>query len=208
MISIGVTGAMGCGKTTVSAFFGKMGAEVLNADRIAKDFLKKPEVKRKIRALFGRGVFLGAAVNPGRLARVVFADKRMMRRLTSIIHPMVIGHIASRIARKKSGIAVVDAPLLIESGLNRRMDYLVVVRAKPSSRMKRCLRGRYRAEEVTRRMKMQMTESQKLKRADFVIVNDGTVSEARAEAVRVWVTIKNDIKSKGELNMKRRERNG
>jgi len=166
-IVIGLTGGVGTGKTTVSRMFRSMGARVIDADRIAHSLLAPgSKVCAQVKKEFG-------TVDRRALGRAVFADARKRKVLESIIHPFIIRRILEK-ARAAGGMVVIDAPLLFETGLAEKVDTVAVVTASRENQLKR-LRTKtgLAAKELAARIRCQMPLSQKVRRADFIIDNNG-----------------------------------
>ena len=193
MIIIGVTGSIGTGKTTVSGMFRRMGAVVIDADEISHQLIYpgKPAWK-KIVSVFGKAVlrrdhFIDRKV----LGRKVFSDSRLLKKLSGIIHPLVYKEIRGRIAKIKrsdpSGIVVVDVPLLLESGGRKQVDKVVVVAAPRDVQLSRaCGKFGIGRSEVLRRIKAQMPLKEKIKAADFVIDNGGSIVSTAKQSRAIW----------------------
>lgn len=179
-ILVGLTGGLGSGKSLVSGEMKRLGAEVLDADLVAREIVEPgspalEEIKRE----FGPGVLTGdGALDRKALGEMVFSDPERLKALNRITHPKIIKLIdrrAEKIAKEKPGtVIVVDAALLIEAGHHRRMDKVIVVYADEDSRVERLMkRDGFTAEEALRRMNSQMPLEEKLPFADIVIDNTG-----------------------------------
>lgn len=165
---IGVTGSIGTGKTTVAKMLGRLGAYVIDADSIVHRLLAKPERKE--------------------LAAFVFDNKKALKKLCGWIHPKVKKEILERIKAHKSGRAIViDAPLLIECGLDRKCHYVIVVKAGKENQLERA-RNKLSIpkDQILKRMKLQMPLREKISRADFVIDNNGTLRDTEKQARKIW----------------------
>lgn len=187
---IGLTGGFGTGKTFVSSILRSLGAKVIDADKIAHDCLKKNgPVRRKVLKAFGRGVLSsGGSIDRSKLAEKVFGSRKKLAKLERIIHPEVIRSIMAGIARARFGqTVVIDAPLLIEAGLDRIADTIIVVKTSRSRQIARCMKkfGMDRR-DVERRIAGQIPLNKKVRMADFVIDNNGTMSETRKKTENVW----------------------
>ena len=187
---VGVTGSFGTGKTTVAGIFRSLGAKVLDADKLAHASLDKGSRSHKdIVQAFGRGV-LGPKgdIDRKKLAALAFRDKRLLRKLCGIVHPAVIDRIKSEVLKNKGCRAIViDAPLLIEAGLNRMVDLLLVVKASQANQVKRCAaKFKMTKGEVLGRIRNQMPLKEKLKKADFVIYNDGSKKKTKKQVLNIW----------------------
>ena len=133
-VIIGVTGGFGTGKSTVAAMFRKKGATLLDADKIAHNsILPGRPCYKKVLSLFGSDILgRGGRIDRKKLGKIVFADKKKLNLLNSVIHPEVIKEIREEVKKKSSRrrFYVVDVPLLIESGFSKSVDELVVVVAR------------------------------------------------------------------------------
>ena len=190
MITIGVTGSLGTGKSFVASVFRSLGAKVLDADSMAHESLKKgTPTYRKIVKTFGRAILKSSGdIDRKRLAERVFVNRSALVKLNSIIHPDVIRRIKYITGKAPIDKAVViDAPLLVEAGLAGMVDILIVVKA---SRKNQYCRSQKKLgigkEECERRLKNQMALSKKVKMADFVIRNDGTKGQTRKQVRQIW----------------------
>jgi len=206
---IGLTGSFGTGKSFAASVFKSLGAKVLDADMIARSVTAKGKIAhKKVLAAFGGGIIgKGREIDRGKLAEIVFADKKALSRLNRIVHPEVISIIKRSI--RKAGIhdvVVVDAPLLIEAGLDRFADILVVVKAPRKLQIERCMKkfnpqtenrrggsfGRGQRSStmdrggVIRRIANQIPLKKKIEMADFVVDNGGTRPETKKQIKRIW----------------------
>ncbi len=196
MITIGVTGIMGSGKTSVSAMFGRLGAEVIDADEIVHGLMGQgTAVSGKIAKAFGSGILDRAgSVDRKKLAdRVFYREPERVGELNGIVHPEVIKAIEGKLcsARERGVRAVViDAPLLIEAGLNEKVDYIVCVRSSSARAVERLAReGRAGSEDFEARMKLQLNASGKEKHADFIVDNNDSAAETESQVRKIWESI-------------------
>lgn len=184
---------MGTGKATVAALCARLGALVVDADELAHDVMAPgTDVWRQVVEHFGRGV-LGpdGAIDRRALARVVFGDADKLGLLTSLIHPPVIAEMERRLAdaEKRGGyaVAVVDLPLLFETGLEERFDRVVVVTCPREEEIRRCQRrDKLSREEIEQRLRVQMPLGEKVARADYVIDNGGTRDATERQVREMW----------------------
>lgn len=193
MIIVGVTGGMGTGKTRVAGMFRRMGAVVIDADEISHQLIYpgRPAWK-KIVSTFGKTVlrrdyFIDRKI----LAKKVFSDSRKLKKLSGIIHPLVYKAIREKIARigrqGPSAIVILDVPLLLESGGRKLTDKLVVVTAPRNVQLKRaCGKLEIGMSDALRRIKAQMPLKEKIKIADFVIDNGGSLISTEKQARAIW----------------------
>lgn len=184
---IGVTGSLASGKTLVSLEFEVLGAERIDADRIARELLSGDEIiKKNIVEAFGTGIIDQDGINRVRLAEKAFSSAENAKKLSVITHPAIIGRIRRDISLSKAETVVVDAPLLFESGLSKEMDMVVVVSASDEICLKRAV-ARGLSEELARRiMSFQIPLEDKLRMADHIIVNEGNIENIKEGVKRVW----------------------
>jgi dephospho-CoA kinase len=196
MILIGLTGGLGTGKSTVAKMFAGHGAAVIDADALVHESLKPggPSYAKVIRA-FGKEILNGKEISRQRLAEIVFRSPLRLKKLTSIIHPIVQKEVQAGVKKfklKKAHMVVIDAPLLIEADWHRWVDYLIVVRASTTLAIRRvqAQRNLPRA-EIIRRMKAQMPVTQKIKMADIVIDNRKNLNETQHQVEKIIRVLKN-----------------
>ncbi|MCD6363641.1 MAG: dephospho-CoA kinase [Synergistetes bacterium] len=178
---IGLTGGLGCGKSEVARILKKRGLKVISADDIAHSLLEENFVKSRIRDIFGEIVFTpNGEVDRKKLAGIVFSDEERLRKLNSILHPLIRRVINAEIAkaREKGEDLVVEIPLLLESKGAYDVDVIVVVSAPLDKVIKRLKEKKgWSKEEIKRRLSKQMPLEQKERLADHVIKNDGTLED-------------------------------
>jgi dephospho-CoA kinase len=193
VIVAGLTGGFGSGKSTALRVFRKMGAFVIDADRLARDVVKPGQPAwREIKTRFGEKVFYrNNRLNRKRLAGIVFRDRKALKELNAIIHPRVLEE-EKRLTREyqkkhKNGVVVVDAPMMIESGSHKWKDVLIVMNTSRENQTARLLKtGRWKKAEIEKRISAQLPLPKKLKLADYVIDNNGTLAECRKNAECVF----------------------
>ena len=183
-VVVGLTGSFGSGKSTVAGIFKKSGACVIDADSLAHECLRPGSVAyKKIIFIFGKGVVrANKTIDRRRLGEAVFDDHRRLLKLNSIIHPEVIRRIKLKIKAAKSGLVVLDAPLLIEAGLQRQVDKIVVVSANQDNQVKR-LQRRCSLDRagIIKRINSHISLKKKISIADFVIDNNGSLQQTKKQ---------------------------
>jgi dephospho-CoA kinase len=189
VLSIGLTGGIGSGKSAVSALLAERGAVVVDADRIARQVVEPgtPGLAAVVDA-FGAGVLCpdGALDRPA-LAAVVFADPAARARLDAIVHPLVRARAAALAAEAPAGAVVVhDVPLLVETGRWAPYDLVLVVEADAETRVARLMRRGLTEDDARARMAAQATDEQRRAVADVVLDNSGTEQELAAQVDRFW----------------------
>ncbi len=187
MTSLGITGGLCAGKTTVAEYFKKVGAEVVDADKIVHRLYRcDKKIRRAVTREFGNAVVTRGMIDRSKLAKIAFGNKRNLKRLCSVVHPAVLKIIKAKIRKAKKSVIVVDAPLLVETGLYRYVDYVVVVKATRNEQLKRCKTKKY----FLRRLAAQMPLSEKLAHADFVIDNSRSKKYTEIQVRKIWEKIK------------------
>jgi dephospho-CoA kinase len=197
MKTIGLTGGLGTGKSTVAKMFADHGAVVIDADALVHESLKSGgSCYAKVLRAFGKEILEGREIGRGKLAAIVFQAPLKLKKLTSIIHPVIEKEVQSKLKRIKTNpktrMVVIDAPLLIEAGWHRWVDYLIVVRASTDQAVQRvqAKRNISRA-EILRRMKAQMPITQKIRMADMVIDNRKSLKATQRQVEKIVQVLKN-----------------
>jgi dephospho-CoA kinase len=179
-VIVGLLGGMASGKSTVARLLSGHGAEVVDADRIAHEVLREPEIARRVAGLFGPEVLCpDGTPDRARLGEVVFGDPEGLERLEALIHPEVRRRISGELSRLGGArLIVLDAPLLLEGGLEGLVDVLVFVQAPADARRARsAARHGFSTREHDDRERLQMALQEKMRRAAMVIRNDGSLAD-------------------------------
>ncbi|MFD4375355.1 dephospho-CoA kinase [Streptomyces sp. NPDC058486] len=190
MLTVGLTGGIGAGKSEVSRLLVSYGAVLIDADRIAREVVEPgtPGLAAIV-AAFGEGVLTGDGTldRPG-LGTIVFADPERLATLNAIVHPLVGARSAELESAAGPGDVVIhDVPLLTENGLAPLYDLVVVVDASPETQLDRLVRLRGMAEEEAKaRMAAQAARADRLEIADLVIDNDGPLDALEPQVRKVW----------------------
>lgn len=191
MLKVGLTGGIGTGKSTVSALFKAQDIPVIDADLIArKVLLVHPEILEIIKERFGeeyfddKGTFLRR-----KMGALIFTSSEKKQEYEDIILPYIKKDIFNELkeyADKEMKISIVDAPTLIESNLHVKMDVVVVVTADKEIQINRVMnRDGYTREEALQRISSQMSTEEKIKRADYIINNNGDLNETKEQVKRL-----------------------
>ena len=194
MILIGLTGSIGMGKSTTTAMFADLGAVIWNADdAVHRLYARGGAAVEPVGAAFP-GVIVDGAVDRARLAQALGRDDTAFRRLEAIVHPLVAqGRSADLAAARAAGVelAVLDIPLLFETGGDAAVDAVVVVSADPAIQAERVLSRpgmtRERFEAILAR---QTPDAEKRARADFVIDTGRGLDAARAQVAAVVAAVR------------------
>lgn len=173
MLTVGLTGGIGSGKTTVARILQVLGVPVFDSDRAAKEVMACDPVRTAVMTAFG-DVYPEGCLDRSRLASIVFSDKDALQRLNAIVHPAVRDAFKRWKAHRSAPYVVNEAAVMIESGGYRAMDHLVVVTAPEEDRIARVMeRDGTSREQVQARMRNQITDAERTAHADTVLVNDG-----------------------------------
>jgi dephospho-CoA kinase len=212
LLRVGLTGGIASGKSTVGEMFVRLGAYLIQADEIAHRLMQPGErVYLEVVEHFGRGILdPDGRVNRSRLAEAAFGSEgegaggqsSRIQELNRIVHPAVIqkqeewmdklGH------RIPEAIAIVEAALILEAGAAKDFDRLVVVTCRPEQRIARWARRLNVDEdtarrEVTRRMAAQLPDEEKIKAADYVLHNSGSLDETSERVREVYDVLKREV---------------
>jgi dephospho-CoA kinase len=178
MLKIGITGGIGSGKSTVCQIFAKMGVPIYSADLQAREIMNTDtKLVKALKKEFGAAIYGddGVLIRPN-LAAIVFGDKAKVEKLNALVHPAVKEDFRQW-AQKQTNCPYVikEAALMFESESYKDLDYVITVTAPKELRILRVVErdGSKRA-DVIKRMDNQLSEKERIERADFIIKNDGT----------------------------------
>lgn len=183
IVTVGITGGIGSGKSEVCRIFEKLSVPVLYADDIAKDISNYDALTRKslVDLLSEKAYTSDGVLDRAYVASRVFSIKSIQRKINAIIHPRVEEEIRRRFSALANGsapVAIVEAALIYEAGLDKVLDAIVVVDADEDKKIARVInRDGSSRESVLERMRAQMGPATKLRKADYIIYNNGTVEE-------------------------------
>ncbi len=193
MLLVGLTGGIASGKSTVSAMLAERGAEVVDADHIARQVVMPgTPAWCKIRDHFGPGVlFQDGSIDRQALADLVFADPAKLTLLNEITHPAIFARIADRLEahHDQDVVVVLDAALLIEAGLADGVDVLVVIHSPREIQVERLASKGMGERDAGARIAAQLAPEQRLERADIVIDNTGSLEELGRRVDQLWADL-------------------
>lgn len=187
MLRLGLTGGIASGKSTVSAMLRELDFPVLDADSMAHELIEPGcRAYEEIVREFGASVLANdKKVDRSALAKIVFADPAKLQKLNAIVHPRVEEKIFSRLAeleREESHCAAfVEAALIIEAGLNKKLDGVVVVWCKPEQQIERLVARGFSEEEAQRRIAAQLPVEEKMRQATETIDCSGPMAETQRQ---------------------------
>src|SRR5256885_4040100 len=185
MLRLGLTGGIASGKSAVAAMLREMGFAVLDADSLAHRLIEPGQpTYNEVLQEFGQAVRApDGRVDRGKLSAIVFADRSRLDRLNAIVHPRVAEVVFSQFeAWRRSGVrdaAFVEAALLIESGIHKKLDGLVVAWCTPEQQLERLLARGLSETEALRRIAAQLPVEEKLRLATEKIDCSGSLEETR-----------------------------
>ena len=199
MLKVGLTGGIAAGKTVVGEMFVALGAHLIQADQIAHELMRPGQpVYHEIVSNFGREILNDdGTVSRSKLAEAAFGASRASRvkELNQIVHPAVIRRQEQWMAdvgrANPHAVAIVEAALILEAGVADRFDRLIVVTCSDEQRVAR-FAARHKLEidaarrEVTRRMAAQLPDNEKIKAADYVIDNSGSLENTESQVGQLW----------------------
>lgn len=199
MLLVGLTGAIGAGKSTFASLMLERGAQIIDADEIGRLALEPGQrAWHSVIDTFGdeiRGA-RGVEIDRQRLAHIVFNDRRKLAALNAIVHPVIMKRVAEELdaLRNTDEIVILDAALLIEVGLEGVVELLIVVTAPEDVRRRRLISSRgMTPTDVDARMASQRSEDELLAKADVVVKNDGSLDHLNQEADRVWTELQKRV---------------
>ena len=192
---IGILGAIGSGKSTVAREFERLGCGLIDADVIAHEALEDDGIRAQIRDAFGEQVFdSDGRIERNRLAEEVFQDKKRVQQINSIIHPLVFERceelISEYFADERIKAVVLDMPLLVEAGWDKRCSKLVFVGCYEGNRALRLgKKGEIFANQQKKREFFQISLDKKVEMADYMVDNNSDLSAMAGQVVRIFTIV-------------------
>lgn len=192
---VGLTGGIASGKSLVAHYLKELGAHLVDADEISREIVRPGMLAyQEILQVFGKGILnQDGTIDRKGLGKVVFSNPELLKRLNEITHPGILEEVRRRIEEAKKGqaIIVVDAALLIEVGLHREMDRVIVAYVGEETQIKRLMeRDGLTEGEAKLRLSAQMPLKEKLKYAHFIIDNSIGMEETRRQVEEVFKELK------------------
>lgn len=185
---VGLTGSFGSGKSSVLACFKELGASVVDSDvAVAEAYASNESFRSDLKARFGEGIFdTSGQVDRKALGKRVFGDPEELTWLELVLHPLVREHRNQQMASAPEALWIAEIPLLFEKNLEKEVDRSVSVVSSYSLRVSRLKNRGFSPEEVAARSKRQLPQNEKISRADFVILNDGSFEFLRRQVKHVF----------------------
>lgn len=175
---LGLTGGIGSGKSTVAQLFVLLGWKHFNSDQVAKSLYFEPNIQHKVMALLGKDSYLSnGQLNKAYISSKVFSEPALLKALNALLHPAVKEKFEAFCRANTNAFILKESALLFEAGIEQGLDRIVVVVAPEELRIQRVMeRDQLSIEQVMVRLKNQMSQEEKMKKADVVIMNDGKQS--------------------------------
>jgi len=205
VIIAGLTGGIASGKSTIARFLSEVGAQVVDADKIAREVVKPGTPGyNAILAFFGRTILLpDGDIDRKRLGEIIFNDPDKKASLDAIVHPLVFERSAEMIAQiaaeTPDAVVIMDVPLLMEANMGRDLKEVIVVYVPEALQLERLMnRDGIDEQAAMARIRSQMPIEEKRRRATVVIDNSGTIVESRRRALAVFNRLKQRSKTAAE----------
>jgi dephospho-CoA kinase len=200
LLKVGLTGGVACGKSTVGEMFVARGAKLIKADDIAHQLMRPGQaVYERVVQQFGSGIVQeDGAINRQKLANAAFGEGRV-EELNRIVHPAVIAHqdrwMNEAGERHRDAVVMVEAALILEAGVQKRFDKIVMVTCRPGQKIMRFaarqgISETAAREEVERRQQAQLPDEDKVSAANYVIDNSGSREETERQVDAVFRELK------------------
>ena len=200
MLTIGLTGNLGTGKTTVSEIMAGLGAVLINADKLGHELFQPDNpTYHEIIATFGEKILTpDNEIDRQKLSQLVFADTAALTRLNQIMHPKMYQIAQKRIERYRNQgakVVVLEAALLIEANWVALVDEIWVTTAPEAAIVKRLTDQRgLSKKQILERLHSQMSSEEKTKQANVVINTDCTINELKAKMAKLWQKLQDEQK--------------
>ncbi len=188
---LGLTGGIGSGKSVVASMFKQLGAEVVDADQLAREVVEPGQpALAEIASAFGRDIIGDdGRLDRGKLAAIIFADAAARARLNAITHPRIRERMEEEVARRadRPGLLLLDIPLLYENARTSAVEKVIVVWVDADTQLRRLEERNGLSEaEARQRVASQMPLDEKRARADIVIDNSGRQEETRRQVETIY----------------------
>jgi dephospho-CoA kinase len=192
MFLVGLTGGIASGKSTVASMLERLGAEIIDADIIAREVVEPgTDGLSKVVAAFGESVLQSnGSLSREALASVVFGDQEQRSRLEAILHPLIKDRTSSRIATSSAAVVVYVVPLLVEANVDYPFDFVVTIESGVETQTQRLIESRgLTPDEAAARISSQATEAQRVARADVRVDGSVALANLEAEVAKLWQLI-------------------
>lgn len=193
MLKVGLTGGIASGKSTVDRMLVELGAHLVDTDQLARRVVEpgSPALAEIAQAFGPEMIAADGSLDRPRMRALAFGDEQARNRLNAIVHPRINQLVAAELARlaegDPQGVAIVDVPLLFETGGEKRFDCTVLVYVPEAVQLRRLMaRDHCAAQAAQEALKAQMPLENKKKKADFLVDNSGGLDETLKQVQRLW----------------------
>ena len=172
-MKLGITGGIGSGKTSVCRVFGTFGIPVFSADPQAREIMESDKsVIRQLNIITGKNIYHDGSLDRKELASIIFNDRDILHKVNSLVHPLVFKRFVEWVEEQTTPYIIMEAAILFESKASLLVDKVATVVAPVEERVERVIhRNNFSREQVLERMRAQMSDEEKMKRSDYVIMN-------------------------------------
>lgn len=194
---VGLTGGIASGKTTIAEIFQNLGADIIDADLLYHQLLRDdPSLKSSLAATFGEHILNESGeIDRTKLGPIVFANPYRLHTLNELVHPTVIrrmkGEIEQRLSSAEHKVVMIVVPLLIETKMTDMVDSVVLVYADEEIQLQRLMQRGLSQEDAQKRIRSQMSSREKMRFANFIINNNGLLSDTIKQVKQVWKNLMN-----------------
>lgn len=195
MITVGLTGGIGSGKTTVAKMFEELGVPVYNSDERAKDLMQKsPELITAIKELLGDEAYKDGKLDRAYVSKKVFKNKELLNALNGIVHPAVRKDFISWAEDQSSNYVIQEAAIIFEIGSQDFYDCIILVTAPKETRINRIMQrdASNTVEGIEARMKNQLSDNKKIESSDYIIQNEN-LEQTKVQVLDVHRDLLNKI---------------
>jgi dephospho-CoA kinase len=174
MVTVGLSGGMGSGKTVVSRIFHSLGIPVFYADTVTKELYNTHEGLRKaLINLLGEHIYQNGCLQRKLMASLIFSDKNLLQKVNALTHPLVLQQFCQWTQQQQTPYVVQETAILFESGISEKMNYTIAVTAPETLRITRIMqRDKLTEQEIKNRLQWQWPDEKRNAKAGFIIVND------------------------------------
>lgn len=190
MLVLGLTGNIGCGKSSVSTIFMKNNIDIVDADIVARNIFEDKDLLNKVFSIFGENIKNNdGSLNRKALGNIVFNDDKKLMTLNNLAHPKIKENILNKVKEYKNQgkkIVVIDAALLIEDNYLHHIDKLILVTCEKEIQIKRIIaRDNCTEQEAISRINSQMSQDDKVKFADYIIDNSSSFENLEQQVLKI-----------------------
>lgn len=197
MSIIGLTGNFGMGKSTVLRLFNKLGALTYSADDFVHNILENQAIINKISEVLGKDVLIrkqkNVSLNKKKVANIIFTDPQKRRAVEQILHPEVLKafklSVSDILSKNPTATIIFEVPLLFEAGYENTFDKTVVVHCKKNMALTRLIKKGFSRDEALKRMRAQMSITEKKKLAHFLIDNNNSITNTTSQVKKIFKSL-------------------